>query len=357
MGFKNESMLFDYIYLLKEFDPVFFGNGASVHEFIFPINNKVTGRNPGLFEALFKTTNKFCFCIPSALAGIDSKTLKEEIIQNIVRLLFLPNYIRIQEQPVFFIEAVEEKSPEFEQLVIDVFDELKKQGIKNVIVEELKPGFLFRKQDRVNRISAYSLDLNQFLNHDTGKADFESFTRDVVYSENFYKRWIIPVTDPVDLQHKIEKIGEMEARIEQVDPFLVRLICMYRQTSRTRLALESENAILKFKLETSAYSLRLIREESINHMREVMRLRNEIFHLLRKPGSISGDNLSSLFPNLDDPQLVTQLYARLESEHKRASTISEWYKKEYEVLPMWYKRFGHLIKVFKGERTFKSLFK
>ena len=34
-----------------------------------------------------------------------------------------------------------------------------------------------------------------------------------------------------------------------------------------------------------------------------------------------------------------------------------WYYKEYEVLPLWYKRLGHLVKVLNGNRPLKSLFK
>jgi glycogen(starch) synthase len=37
-------------------------------------------------------------------------------------------------------------------------------------------------------------------------------------------------------------------------------------------------------------------------------------------------------------------------------TIRDYYHKEYEVLPLWFKRLGHIIKVFQGHRTFKSLF-
>lgn len=36
--------------------------------------------------------------------------------------------------------------------------------------------------------------------------------------------------------------------------------------------------------------------------------------------------------------------------------IKEWYHKEYEVLPLWYKRLGQIIKVLTGKRSFKSLF-
>lgn len=34
----------------------------------------------------------------------------------------------------------------------------------------------------------------------------------------------------------------------------------------------------------------------------------------------------------------------------------EWYYYEYEILPTWYKQFGHIIKVIMGKRSFRSLF-
>ncbi|WP_276503919.1 hypothetical protein [Terrimonas pollutisoli] len=36
--------------------------------------------------------------------------------------------------------------------------------------------------------------------------------------------------------------------------------------------------------------------------------------------------------------------------------LKKYYTNEYEVLPLWYKRFGHIIKVVMGKRTFRSLF-
>jgi len=38
----------------------------------------------------------------------------------------------------------------------------------------------------------------------------------------------------------------------------------------------------------------------------------------------------------------------------KAKQIQDWYNKEYEVLPLWYKRIGHIIKILTGKR---SLFK
>src|SRR5258706_10134944 len=102
-------MLFDYTYLLQSLDADFFNeaNGRiPISEFIIPINEKITGNNPGVFKMLFNSRNRFCFLIPITLARYDDNFIKEEIIQNIVRLLFLPNYMRIDDKCIFFVEKV-----------------------------------------------------------------------------------------------------------------------------------------------------------------------------------------------------------------------------------------------------------
>jgi hypothetical protein len=131
---------------------------------------------------------------------------------------------------------------------------------------------------------------------------------------------------------------------------------MYNFASRNVTRLESENKILKFKLENSAYSLQLIREEAYNYISEVARLRHEVYRISQNPGNPT-TNFSRSIELPGDEALAMQLQAQLDAEHKRAEDISAWYKKEYEVLPAWYKKFGHVVKAFKGERTFKSLFK
>lgn len=45
------------------------------------------------------------------------------------------------------------------------------------------------------------------------------------------------------------------------------------------------------------------------------------------------------------------------SGNSLAIEIQEWYNKEYEILPKWYKRVGHIVKVAQGKRSFRSLFK
>jgi hypothetical protein len=45
----------------------------------------------------------------------------------------------------------------------------------------------------------------------------------------------------------------------------------------------------------------------------------------------------------------------LRSDHA-TKELQDFYNNEYEILPLWYKRFGHLIKVVTGKRTLRSLF-
>ena len=40
----------------------------------------------------------------------------------------------------------------------------------------------------------------------------------------------------------------------------------------------------------------------------------------------------------------------------QATHIQNYYTNEYEILPLWYKRFGHLLKAVSGKRSFRSLF-
>jgi hypothetical protein len=51
-----------------------------------------------------------------------------------------------------------------------------------------------------------------------------------------------------------------------------------------------------------------------------------------------------------------QLYLALLRAGDEANKINNFYYNEYEILPSWYKKLGHIIKVLLGKRTFKSLY-
>lgn len=47
-------------------------------------------------------------------------------------------------------------------------------------------------------------------------------------------------------------------------------------------------------------------------------------------------------------------YLQIALNQKETETILKFYHQEYEVLPLWYKRFGHLIKIITGKRKIKT---
>jgi hypothetical protein len=74
-------------------------------------------------------------------------------------------------------------------------------------------------------------------------------------------------------------------------------------------------------------------------------LEKELYTLRRKQASLEKEL---------DHQL--QYVDMLRSDHQ-AKELQDYYTHEYEVLPLWYRRFGQILKVITGKRTFKSLFR
>ena len=341
-------MLLDYAYLLKDFDASFFDDAdAQPGEFIFPINEQMTSNIGEVFQTLLRSKSHFCFYIPFKLTRHSHEFFKEEIFRNIIRLLFLPNYLRVDQKFVFFTEKVNGEKKLFEELKNEFLVELRKQGINEFAIETLKPGQSSQNELAENSISVYDDDLNNYVN-ETGEECFQPFVDNPAFTQNFYKKWIVPVSDPENFRSKIKLLEKFESWMWHTYPLSAKLIVMHRLASEDNTKLKSDNAILRFKLESSAEALKLIRVESANYISEVSRLRNEV-DLLSQSGRVTSVNVNQ--------EVVSQLQTQINQEHNRADEILAWYQREYEVLPIWYKKFGHIIKVLKGKRTLKSLFK
>lgn len=54
-------------------------------------------------------------------------------------------------------------------------------------------------------------------------------------------------------------------------------------------------------------------------------------------------------------EIMKELF-NINAAHNEMEYVLKFYHSEYEVLPLWYKRFGHIVKVMMGKRSFKSLF-
>lgn len=64
------------------------------------------------------------------------------------------------------------------------------------------------------------------------------------------------------------------------------------------------------------------------------------------------EKLSVVLSNMENQKI----YLHLMREEDEANKINNFYYTEYEILPLWYKKIGHILKVIMGKRSFRSLF-
>ena len=60
--------------------------------------------------------------------------------------------------------------------------------------------------------------------------------------------------------------------------------------------------------------------------------------------------------SLAEERTILQQLLDLSNKHDEVNYILHFYRNEYEILPLWYKRFGHILKVIAGKRSFRSLY-
>ena len=109
------------------------------------------------------------------------------------------------------------------------------------------------------------------------------------------------------------------------------------------LYIESASIVLR---ELIAVEHLLLKENEIcyNHLIEFQQLKLTSLQLL--------ENLKLTKEDLSNQKQYLKIY----KDQDESLKINEFYHNEYEILPLWYKKLGHIIKVMMGKRTFRSLF-
>ena len=341
-------MLFDYIYILNNFDPDFFNNGEQTGDFIVPVNGTVMTAQPALFQTFFRSAGRFCFSISDNIAGADKLFLQRDIVQNFTRLLFLPNYLRMEGRHIFFINPNTDNHNASLALGHLLREEFGKQGIDIALVEtQHTPMPAASSADGIQTAILHG-GLNEFLCAEDNQANFETFTKSFWLPSYFNKKWVIPVSTTSDLCKKKRQLEKFELWLKGTQSSKVKLIEMVNAATAINSALTTENKLLAFKLENSAHYLKLIRQESMGLITEIGNLRADA-----QRGSSTDTGMQGY---AGDFELVAHYQKVLFEERKRADDTFNWYQKEYEVLPLWFKRIGQLIKVLMGKRSFSSLF-
>lgn len=83
----------------------------------------------------------------------------------------------------------------------------------------------------------------------------------------------------------------------------------------------------------------------------VYRLANELAARLR-----ANQLLSKKYTAVENELNNYRSHMEIMRSGHEAAALQQYYDNEYEALPLWYKRCGHMIKVLTGKRSFRSLF-
>lgn len=128
---------------------------------------------------------------------------------------------------------------------------------------------------------------------------------------------------------------------------LLQLFCRYNNIeSSMKFIQRKENLESRMKNETPLFYKLIHKEILFSEERHQLEL---MIKDLKADLSSKSEYLDFLLKKNSNEKLV-------EVDMLASMKIQKFYHQEYEILPLWFKRLGHLIKVISGRRTFRSLF-
>ncbi|HKO82395.1 MAG TPA: hypothetical protein VJU78_18425 [Chitinophagaceae bacterium] len=245
--------------------------------------------NPSIKESLDKL---YIFSEKSTLSRF-SLTLDihevpiEESIKFVTAFLFLPCYLRIEQQPVINLSGTSQELLVKTKSAFSAY--LSSQGFNNVIINLVT--------------SSVDQPENNGCRLFTSSSVLLKYYKQVLQSDQFYNNSVFFYAHSMEVcRETLLLLRQAESEFKESYPTL------YRLADNNRI-LERELGGLRKKI---AFT-----ETELNHQKQY----NDI----------------------------------LRSEHS-TKELQRYYDQEYEILPKWYKRFGHILKVITGKRTFRSLF-
>ncbi|MES1220823.1 MAG: hypothetical protein ABUT20_35310 [Bacteroidota bacterium] len=333
-------MFFDYIFLLKNDDP--FSAAMSENNFAIPLNKDTLNHKAKFFEQLYQSPRQFCFAISAPIIRDNEKSMSEEFISFLTTSLFLPTYLKHKLDYLLLLSDDFETGAELDAFKNKLAKELSMQGIKEIVIESVNENQFSKEEPKSSRVCISNIELNNYFVKGDDDSYLEKNINFMVTPELLQKKWVVQVKDEQDYNRKVQLVKNFENKFSVSLPLASTLLKKFNSEENNSTVLLAENEILKFKLQNHADYLRLLRGDASWYMEEHSRLQTQFSN---------GDSSSNI--NVNYSHLLSQI-EYLESNRK---VIIEWYTNEYEILPRWYKRLGHLIKAIMGKRSFKSLIK
>jgi hypothetical protein len=346
-------MFFSYTFLLKsfyenEFIPESFSTAAGTKlSIIIPVSSDLGKYKKKYLEKLNAATFNFAFALTPSGSNLTTQSLNVGW-NAISTFFFLPNYIK---KGGSYLLIVDEVLPNQQMLVNQAERHLHKQGIFPI-----SKNYLNVAEQPANQVNEYCYFHNLVSSQASPSTDhYSRLFADMVADKALNKQIIVVVEGEEDFNRQKEFIINFEQWVYENQRFYIELFLAYKRNNDNLLEIKNENKKLKFRIDNYNDYLLLLRKTAKWHVDEYHRIHREKDMLSQRsnvPGFDRNENYASSRYNYD-----TEIQKELESVKASREAILDWYKKEYELLPLWYKRFGHVIKVMMGKRSFKSLYR
>jgi hypothetical protein len=117
---------------------------------------------------------------------------------------------------------------------------------------------------------------------------------------------------------------------------------------------------------TNALYINIAQPADINIIHQALKVEEQLFNE-QNPGlfSLKAQNREltkqiaqlELFNKAAQQEISNQVsHNQILRSSSQATALQNYYNNEYEVLPLWFKRLGHVIKALMGKRSLKSLY-
>lgn len=130
--------------------------------------------------------------------------------------------------------------------------------------------------------------------------------------------------------------------------------------NRYQSLLYSYDSLLeKMFIELHSLSDIILLDEAFKKEEEVLKKNNQPLYLIKQQNQELREKVlqtEEILKAAINEIEIKDAHIEILRAHSQATHLQNYYTNEYEILPLWYKRFGHLLKVISGKRSFRSLF-
>lgn len=265
------------------------------------ISFKINPASIHLIESFYKKlflssgNNSFCLLIElnSEIKKVDEQFAT--IIELLVSFSFHSKYVKTSQGNPFFLFEID--LPDADNYISTIRKAFNDQGYKDIEVIKV-----YNKSTPASKDEARSVYFSVNENMDSLCSEYTNSIKQLTSGSPLF----FFMNDSRSFPELLDRIEKTETMIHESMPQTYSLL--------------KENALLKVKQHELILEMELLQEQL--------------------------NSLSNY-----------RLHHSADSMYKRQITeLLNFYKNEYEILPIWYKRFGHIVKVLTGKRTFRSLF-